>query len=353
MRRRSSGCSLRPVGGGAWAGARRTAPGGRAFTEDGRRCWGGGSRGGRDRRRRPTRRRDGLRAATAEHVLCEKPVGRTAADLAPALRALVEHRRGFCVYYTWRRHPVILKLRELVRDGALGRLTSVELRMVTTQVALRDPSHWLFKREVSGGGILSWLGCHWLDATRFVTGQEFETVAALAGTLGGEAIDVEDVAAVSFRLTGGALGTLHAGYLIAQGRAGYEGRRLRQSHHPARHARSRRVPVGADGRADGRAAHGGAGLGGRRPAALRLRADRESGLRRRAWAGVRARVPALARRRGPQPGGRARRVAGRRVPRRRLRLGRQRPDDAGDARRPPRRVRRLTVHQPHPSSARR
>jgi predicted dehydrogenase len=162
-------------------------------------------------------------AAAGKHVLCEKPVGRTAAELAPALAALAAHQRRCCVFYTWRRHPVILKLRDLVRAGALGRLTSVELRMVTTQVGLRDPSHWLFKRSVAGGGIISWLGCHWLDAARFITGQEYDAVAALTATLSGEPIDVEDVAAVSFRLSGGALGTLHAGYLIAQGRAGYEG----------------------------------------------------------------------------------------------------------------------------------
>jgi predicted dehydrogenase len=150
-------------------------------------------------------------------------VGRTAADLAPVLRALAEHRRAFGVFYTWRRHPVMLHLRDLVRGGALGALTSVELRMVTTQVALRDPAHWLFKREIAGGGITSWLGCHWLDALRFVTGEEVAAVTALTATLSGEAIDVEDVSAVAFRLSGGALGTLHAGYLIAQGRAGYEG----------------------------------------------------------------------------------------------------------------------------------
>lgn len=162
-------------------------------------------------------------AAAGKHILCEKPVGRTAADLEPVLRALAEHQRHLGVFYIWRRHPIILKLREWVAGGALGRLTSVELRMVTTQVGLRDPRHWLFQRSVAGGGILSWLGCHWLDAARFMTGQEYETVAALIGTLSGEAIDVEDAATVSFRLTGGALGTLHAGYLLAQGRAGYEG----------------------------------------------------------------------------------------------------------------------------------
>jgi predicted dehydrogenase len=162
-------------------------------------------------------------ARAGKHVLCEKPGARTAAEFEPALTALAEAGRSFGVYYTWRRMPPILRLRDLVRQGALGRLLSVEMRMVTTQVALRDPTHWLFKAVVSGGGIVSWLGCHWLDVTRFVTGEEWAEVSTLAGTLSGEAIDVEDVATVGFRLTGGAIGSLHAGYLIAGGRAGYEG----------------------------------------------------------------------------------------------------------------------------------
>jgi predicted dehydrogenase len=162
-------------------------------------------------------------AQAGKHVLCEKPCARSAAEFRPVITALAEAQRSFSVYYTWRRQPPILKLRDLVRQGALGRLLSVEIRMVTTQVGLRDPRHWLFTAAVSGGGIVSWLGCHWLDMTRFVTGDEVSEVSALAGTLSGEPIDVEDVAAVAFRLSSGALGTLHAGYLIAQGRAGYEG----------------------------------------------------------------------------------------------------------------------------------
>lgn len=161
-------------------------------------------------------------AMAGKHVLCEKPCARNAAEFEPAKSELERAGLQFCVLYPWRRDPAILAMRELVGAGALGRLTSVELRMVTTQVRFRDPSHWLFRGEVAGGGILSWLGCHWLDLLRFLTGEEVESASALLGTLSREAISVEDAAAVSLRLTGGALVTLHAGYLLSSGRAGYE-----------------------------------------------------------------------------------------------------------------------------------
>ncbi len=170
------------------------------------------------------------RAARAgKHVICEKPCARSAVELRPAIAEIDRRQVAFTACYVWRANPAILRMRELVRAGALGRLTSVELRMVTTQVRMRNPGHWLFKRDVAGGGILSWLGCHWLDLLRYLTGQEVERVCAMVGRLSGEAIDVEDVASVSMRLTGGAVASLYAGYLLALGRPGYEGAGYDQS----------------------------------------------------------------------------------------------------------------------------
>jgi len=160
-------------------------------------------------------------AAERVPILAEKPCARRAAEFLPVLQSAQQAGTPFTAFYLWRRHPAMLAIRDLVRSGALGRLTSVELRMVTTQVRLRDPSHWLFQREIAGGGILSWLGCHWLDLLRYLTGQEVETVAAMLDTISGEAIDVEDVASLGMRLSGGAMASLYAGYLLAGGRPGY------------------------------------------------------------------------------------------------------------------------------------
>jgi predicted dehydrogenase len=154
-------------------------------------------------------------------VFTEKPGARSAAEFAPVLAALEQHRVPFAIAYLNRYLPQVRQVRDLYRAGAIGRLTSVELRMVTTQVGMRDPGSWLFRRAAVGGGVLSWLGCHWLDALRFVTGDEIVRVQAELATTSGEAIDVEDTAAVAFRTAGGAVGSLHAGYLLAVGNPGY------------------------------------------------------------------------------------------------------------------------------------
>jgi len=154
-------------------------------------------------------------------VFTEKPGARSAAEFRPVLEALERRPVPFAAAYLNRGHPAVQQVRALYRGGAIGRLTSVELRMVTTQVALRDPTHWLFEREVAGGGVLAWLGCHWLDALAYVTGEQVARVQAEVATNSGEAIDVEDTAAVSFRLAGGAVGSLHAAYALAVGNPGY------------------------------------------------------------------------------------------------------------------------------------
>jgi hypothetical protein len=101
-----------------------------------------------------------------------------------------------------------------------GWIAALQLAALSMQ-GRDNVAEWLFRREAVGGGVLTWLGCHWLDALRFVTGQEIVRVQAELAVTSGEAIDVEDTAAVSFRTAGGAVGSMHAGYLLAVGNPGY------------------------------------------------------------------------------------------------------------------------------------
>lgn len=159
--------------------------------------------------------------AAAKHVMSDKPAARTAGELARALDAAAQRKVLLSVFYSNRWRPDFRQALRIRQGGALGRLMSAEMRLITTSVALRNPRGWLFKKAIAGGGMLHWLGCHYIDLLRYVTGEEVTAVSAMIGTLSGEAIDVEDVATVSLRLSNGALATLHMGYMIASGRPGY------------------------------------------------------------------------------------------------------------------------------------
>lgn len=157
------------------------------------------------------------------HILCEKPIGKSAAEAAVVVSAAEQAAVKLGVMYQNRYTPVHLEARRLRRAGVIGEVTSCEGRMVTSQVRFRNPKHWLFDAKVSGGGILSWLGCHYIDLFRYILDDEVSSVMAFTDTLSGEAIDVEDTASVVLRFRGGALGTLSAGYQLAISQAGYAG----------------------------------------------------------------------------------------------------------------------------------
>lgn len=152
------------------------------------------------------------------HVFCEKPMARTAAEMERLVQAMQANNVACAVGYTWRHNPGVREVRRLLAEGYLGRLLSLEARMVTSAVRARNPGHFLFRQDVSGGGILHWLGCHWLDVIRYITDDEVGEVSAHVATVQ-PGIDVEDVATVSMVLNHGTLAMLHAAYVLD---AGYE-----------------------------------------------------------------------------------------------------------------------------------
>lgn len=163
-----------------------------------------------------------IRALEAgKHLMAEKPIGKSATDTSHVLAIAERTGLQVGVCYQNRANPVIRDVRAMVQEGMLGPLISVEMRMITTQVQFRNPSHWLFSQDQSGGGILSWLGCHYIDMLQYITGDEIVSVSAEVATRSGEAIDVEDIATLSMRLKSGAVASLHAGYILALSGAGY------------------------------------------------------------------------------------------------------------------------------------
>lgn len=162
-------------------------------------------------------------ARAGKHVLSEKPMATIAAHLRPVLAEVKAAGVGLGVCYPWRCHPAAVDLRRLREAGIFGRPLAAELRMVTSQVRFRNPEHWLFSRELGGGGILHWLGCHYLDLMRYLLGDDITHVSALTGTLNGFPLEVEDTAAVAIRWSSGALATFSSGYHLPRSTAGYSG----------------------------------------------------------------------------------------------------------------------------------
>jgi predicted dehydrogenase len=146
-------------------------------------------------------------------VYAEKPGARTADEMQSIVSACARTGAHFTPCYTRRTYPETLEIKRLLEAGVVGELWSFQANWITSQAALRGTDTWFFSEEMAGGGILYWLGCHWIDLIRYVTGERIVAVSAMCRTAE-ERIDVEDVACLSVRLEGGAIGTIRCGFVL-------------------------------------------------------------------------------------------------------------------------------------------
>lgn len=150
-------------------------------------------------------------------VFTEKPVARTAADLQPVIDAVENADATVGVSYSWRGHPIARELRDRVESGFFGDIRTFETRFLSSKPAYRDTDHYLFDRKASRGGIVQWLGIHWIDLLPWILNDPIIRVNASLESHSDE-IDVEDGAMLQFETESGALGTLHCGYYLREGR---------------------------------------------------------------------------------------------------------------------------------------
>ncbi len=104
-----------------------------------------------------------------KHVLCEKPMGLTAADYDTLIscrdRTGVLAAEAFMITH----HPQFLRARQLVQEGAIGRVVFVDS---TFSFDNREAVGNIRNRPETGGGGLYDIGVYTFGAARFVTGEE-------------------------------------------------------------------------------------------------------------------------------------------------------------------------------------
>jgi len=109
-------------------------------------------------------------AALGCHILCEKPLATSAADARAMLEAAA--RAGVKTAYaaTGCYSPAVLHAQQLVREGAIGRVTAIE-SMLYVFLPPELPFCWVHER-VRGGGMLSNIFTHKLaQALRITDGK--------------------------------------------------------------------------------------------------------------------------------------------------------------------------------------
>ena len=147
-----------------------------------------------------------IRAARAgKHVLCEKPLALTVAEVDAMEAAARESRIVLAEAFMYRHHPQTLKVKELVDGGAIG--TPRFLRGTFT-FQLDHPNDVRLRPEW-GGGCLWDVGCYPLSFARFVLGAEPVEVFASA-VMGPTGID--ETVAGQLVFPGGVFVQIEAGF---------------------------------------------------------------------------------------------------------------------------------------------
>ncbi len=169
-------------------------------------------------------------AGAGKHILCEKPLARTAEEAKAMLDAVTKAGVKHMVAHNYRFVPAIRQAYELIKSGQLGRI--YHFRAVYLQEWIMPhygtPMIWRLDKKAAGSGALGDLGSHIIDLGRFLVG-EMKSVAALTKTFIPERpdaegkmvkVEVDDAFAAVVEFENGAIGTLES-TRFAAGRKNY------------------------------------------------------------------------------------------------------------------------------------
>jgi predicted dehydrogenase len=142
-----------------------------------------------------------------KHLMLEKPGARSSSALEPILEEASKRKLAVKVGYNHRFHPSMIKARELVDQGALGRLMYI-CGSYGHGGRLGYEKEWRMRREISGGGELLDQGSHLIDLSLWFLGS-FSIIQAQLPNYYWQA-EVEDNAFLLLTTPEGQCAMLHA-----------------------------------------------------------------------------------------------------------------------------------------------
>ncbi|MBN1305132.1 MAG: Gfo/Idh/MocA family oxidoreductase [Anaerolineales bacterium] len=144
-------------------------------------------------------------------LLLEKPISNTM-DRVDELQAALElGGRQVLVGFQFRFHPNLLRAKQLIAAGEIGRVISAEVHFgeyLPGWHPWEDYRQGYAARADLGGGVIG-TQSHSLDYLPWLVGEKVDSVWAFKDKLSDLEVDVEDTVKVGIRFQGGALGSFH------------------------------------------------------------------------------------------------------------------------------------------------
>ncbi|GAC1366506.1 MAG: Gfo/Idh/MocA family oxidoreductase [Herpetosiphon sp.] len=151
-----------------------------------------------------------IKAAHAgKHILCEKPLGLTAAECREMAAAAEACGVVLMEAFMYRFHPQLAKVRTLLADGAIG---AVRLLQSSFSFLLLNPANIRLRRDLGGGSLMD-VGCYCVNLSRTLFEAEPVEVQAFARWSDG---GVDEQMAGSLRFADGRLAQFDCALHIAR-----------------------------------------------------------------------------------------------------------------------------------------
>ena len=147
-------------------------------------------------------------AEAGKHVVCEKPLGRDAAESYEIWQRVAATGVKHLCAFNYRFVPAVRLARELVDAGELGEVRHFRGRYLQDWGDDAGLDTWRFHPDEAGSGALGDLGTHVIDLARFLNGEISTVTGFLKTFLPGRKVDDALEAAVEFE--NGSVGTIEA-----------------------------------------------------------------------------------------------------------------------------------------------
>ena len=147
-------------------------------------------------------------------ILLEKPVANSLDRLNELQEVAQKSGSRILVGFQFRYHPTLRKSRELIQQGALGKVLTIHVHWgeyLPQWHPWEDYRQSYAARSDLGGGVIVTL-THPLDYLRFIVG-EVGSLWSFNGHLSPLELDVEDIAEIGLRFANGAVGGVHLNYV--------------------------------------------------------------------------------------------------------------------------------------------
>jgi UDP-N-acetyl-2-amino-2-deoxyglucuronate dehydrogenase len=142
------------------------------------------------------------------HVLCEKPMALSTRDCGAMLHEAERASRRLFVVKQNRFNPPVAAVKQLIDEGNLGNISSVQLNCFWNRNENYYQNSWKGTRDLDGGCLFTQFS-HFIDLLYWLIGDVTSARAFVANHNHQDIIEFEDCGVVALEFANGTLGTVH------------------------------------------------------------------------------------------------------------------------------------------------